>query len=197
MALLQAGCFFPSTVLNHRTSVEQELTTYALERAVARLDLEALPLISPLALRISVAEDADLVFLRALLERRLRALGITLVPEGGVEILHVFLPLSGCDMSTSLIGIPIGTAAQGIPATDISIYRNDTQYGRARIMAELLAPDGTLLDEVPEVTEVVSITGETFFLIIGPFRSSEPDDWRYSERSSSWARLGNSVRTPK
>jgi hypothetical protein len=107
------------------------------------------------------------------------------------------VPLSGSDAATSLFGFPLGAAVQGIPSSDISVYRNDTQYGRARIHAELLDDQGRLLDEIPEVTSVVSITGETYLILFGPFRSSEPDDWFYDSRSTPWQRRGSTVRAPR
>jgi hypothetical protein len=187
-ALACASCFFPATVINQRSSVEQELTTYALERVLAQVDLESLPLRRSLRLRISAAEGVDREYLRALVERRLRALGITLVEAADADQLHLVVPVSGSDMATAIFGFPLGAAVQGIPSSDISIYRRDTQYGRARIQTELLDAEGALLDELPEVSEVVSITGETFLIIFGPFRSSEPDDWYYDARSTFWRR---------
>ena len=85
VALLASGCFAPLKQLVNASAIEQEMTSAAIERSVASLQVEGIDHRPPYAPRIAAPTGVDTALIRARLRERLRrTLGRATTPSAAI-----------------------------------------------------------------------------------------------------------------
>jgi len=190
LLLAAAGCFAPVVSVSERSALEQQLTSAALQRSVAKLDLRGLPREPAYALELSVPVGSDEALIRACVEERLANEGVRLrrgddaADEG--PTLRAMVPFNGVDLEGTLLGLPFVVPGLPVALGDISIYRSSQLTGRARI--ELSTRDEERLALVFAAASEASryYRNFTFLTFVGPFRWTNLEHGRPGEEEDTF-----------
>lgn len=171
LLLTATGCFSPALRVADRTSTEQELTTLAVRRAVRSLDLASLRLPSPVRLKVTAPKKVDTGYVRSTVRHALADAFVRVATDrqASAPTLEVVVDFAASDTESSLLGIPIGITQVGIPLTDLSLYRYDSQIGRARIGLALWSPNGLRMRRVDPREARCHRSEYTFLSVVGPW----------------------------
>jgi hypothetical protein len=182
--LLASGCFAPLKELQIPTAIEQEMTSAAITRSVAALQVDdAIDRRRPYSLRIAAPTGVDTALIRARLQERLGEAQIRLAPETskpenaprGPSLLAV-VPFAGVDAEGTLLGIPFVVPGLPVGLGDISIYKSSTLTGRARVELSAWSADRTPVSAVSSAEASRYYRNVTFLTFIGPFRFTDLDE---------------------
>lgn len=176
-ALLLAGCATQSTDLypTSPSAMSQFLVFRALERAVARLDVERLR-DRRVTLEI-VSQLYDHKFAATYLETWLRTHGVKVGSDQADLRLQVFLLTLGTDHGQSFIGLPaFQVPVLAIPVPEIAIFKWIRNRGRADLRAFAFDPKtDNLVDLLPETTGRSKFDDFTIVVVLG-FSVTDVDD---------------------
>jgi hypothetical protein len=190
-----AGCFAPIVSVSDRSALEQQLTSAALRRSVAKLDLAALDRNATYALELATPEGGDTALIRARITERLANEGVRVASGAGdaadpaaAPTLRAVVPFSGVDLESTLLGLPFVVPGLPVALGDISIYRSSQLTGRARVELSLR--------EAEDPSLVFSAASEasryyrnfTFLTFVGPFRWTNLDEgYPGEEEGTFWS----------
>ncbi|MCB9881891.1 MAG: hypothetical protein H6834_08885 [Planctomycetes bacterium] len=176
---LLPGCFSPTHRIAQRTALEQQLTSLAIDRAVAALQLADANLPDYLRLEVVGPTDVPTAYVRHRVERELARLGtrVAETPHGTYPSLEIEVAVAGNDLENTLVGIPLSTTGGGVPVADVSLFKVESQYGRARLSAILRKPDGEILTIAEDVGGSSSHSMWTVLTFIGPFINTDVDEF--------------------
>lgn len=176
-ALLLAGCATQSTDVypTSPSAMSQLLVFRALERAVARLDVERLR-DRRVTLDI-VSQLYDHKFAATYLETWLRTHGVKVGSDQADLRLQVFLLTLGTDHGQSFIGVPaFQVPVLAIPVPEIAIFKWIRNRGRADLRAFAFDPKtDNLVDLLPETTGRSKFDDFTIVVVLG-FSVTDVDD---------------------
>ncbi|TMA31990.1 MAG: hypothetical protein E6J87_14225 [Deltaproteobacteria bacterium] len=183
VALLASGCFAPLKQLVNASAIEQEMTSEAIERSVASLQVEGIDHRPPYVLRIAAPTGVDTALIRARLQERLAQAEIRLQPETskpeatprGPTLLAV-VPYAGVDSEATLIGVPFVVPGLPVAMGDISLYKSSTVTGRARVELSAWSADHAPVAALPAAEASRYYRNVTFLTFFGPFRFSNLDE---------------------
>ena len=193
--LVVSACFAPIVSIDTRSALEQQLTSAALHRGVAKLDLRPLEREPVYRLELAVPAGSDEALIRARLEERLASEGVRLRrgdDATAAPTLRATVPFNGVDVEATLLGLPFVVPGLPVALGDISIYRSSQLTGRARI--ELSVRDERDLARVFSAASEASryYRNFTFFMFIGPFRWTNLDEARPGdEEGTFWSFSGD------
>ncbi len=177
-ALLCSGCFAPLKEFESPRAIEQELTSAAITRGVAALDVDAIDRGKPYLLQIAAPTGVDTALIRARLQQRLADAEIRLEPETssrGPTLLAV-VPFAGVDTEATLLGIPFVVPGLPVALGDISLYKSSTVTGRARLELSAWSADRAHMATVPGAEASRYYRNVTVLTFIGPFRFTNLDE---------------------
>ncbi len=171
LALILPACFAPLKQVSGRTAIDQQLTSTAISRAVDKLECDLEPLGNRYRIVVTAPNHVDTRWVKTCLERRLQSEG---APGGQADskelpTLEAVVAFAGSDVEGVLWGIPLFYPTFAVPFGHISLWKSETQLGRARIGLLLWDENGKLLREVPEADGEAYINNQTFFIFFGPF----------------------------
>jgi hypothetical protein len=177
-ALFCSGCFAPLKDFENPRAIEQEMTSAAITRSVAALQVEAIDRRKSYLLRVAAPTGVDTAVIRAQLQQRLADAEIRVEPETssrGPTLLAV-VPFAGIDTEATLFGIPF--VVPGLPVTlgDISLYKSSTITGRARVELSAWSADRERVTTVPATEASRYYRNFTVLTFIGPFRFTNLDE---------------------
>ena len=183
VALLSTGCFAPLKELQNASAIEQEMTSAAIARSVASLQVEGIDRRRPYVLRIAAPTGVDTALIRAQLEERLAMAEIriereTSKPEAaprGPSLLAV-VPYAGVDSEAILIGVPFVVPGLPVALGDISLYKSSTVTGRARVELSAWSADRARVAAFPAAEASRYYRNVTILTFLGPFRFSNLDE---------------------
>ena len=193
-ALLGSGCFAPLKELENSSAIEQEMTSAAINRSVAALQVEALDARSTYQLRIAAPTGVDTALIHARLQERLARAGVRIQPEPEPEktkpkekkkeqenassgpVLLAVVPFAGVDSEATLFGIPFVVPGLPVALGDISLYKSSTVTGRARVELSAWSEDRDLVTTVPATEASRYFRNWTVLTFIGPFRVTNLDE---------------------
>ena len=178
LALLGSGCFAPLKEIENATAIEQEMTSAAISRGVAALQVEAIDARPSYLLQIAAPAGVDQSLIRSRVQQRLADAQIRVAPESAKRgpSLLVEVPFAGTDAEATLLGIPF--VVPGLPVTlgDISIYKSSTVTGRARVELSAWSADHERVTTVPATEASRYFRNFTVLTFIGPFRITNLDE---------------------
>ena len=167
------GCFAPDKRVYERTAIEQQVTAVAIERALDGLQIEAAPIPTPVFLHTVSPAESEHDLVHSLLINRLADAGIAVAREEteNIPILEAHVLFAGSDTQLRLLGIPIALPTV-VPTAlpDLSLWKTETQMGRARLGLTAWGSDGARLAEVEESEGEAYFTNFTILTFIGGFR---------------------------
>lgn len=173
------GCFAPVKKVHERTALEQQLVSTAVVRAVDRLEVEPLAGNGPYQLVVTAPRDSDADWVRSCVERRLFREGIRVSRRATLDspILEAAVAFAGSEIESSLIGFPL--FIPGIPVIfgAVSLYKSETQHGRARLGLKVWDKEGNLAGEVPEAEAATYYMNYSFLTFIGTFVSTDMEEF--------------------
>jgi hypothetical protein len=176
LGFIASGCFGPEKRVYPRSALEQQVTSVAVERAIAALHLEKRGLPRRLRLRVATPRETDDALVTALLRRGLGEAGVAVVErfDEGLPVLDANVLFAGSDTELSLLGLPVWLPSLvPIAIPDISLWRVETQSGRARLGLVLWSPEGRRLVQVEDAEGEAYFSNFTVLTFIGPFRSTD------------------------
>jgi hypothetical protein len=177
-ALLWSGCFAPLKELENATAIEQEMTSAAISRSVAALQVEAIDARRSYLLQIAAPAGVDHTLIRARVQQRLADAQIRVEPEPATRgpTLLVVVPFAGVDAEATLFGIPFVVPGLPVALGDISIYKSSTLTGRARVELSAWSSDRERVTTVPATEASRYFRNVTVLTFIGPFRFTNLDE---------------------
>ena len=178
LALILPACFAPLKQVSGRTAIDQQLTSAAISRAVDKLDLDLESLGDRYRIVVTAPNQVDTQWVKACLERRLQREGVPKGQKDSQELptLEAVVAYAGSDVEGVLWGIPLVYPPIVTPFGHISLWKSDTQLGRARIGLFLWDGKGNLIREVPETEGKAYINNQTYLTLFGPFMFTDLED---------------------
>jgi hypothetical protein len=181
--MLLSGCFAPLKELENATAIEQEMTSAAISRSIAGLQVDGIDPQHRYSLRIAAPTGVDTALIRARLQERLgeahiRLQSETSTPEKaprGPSLLAV-VPFAGVDAEATLFGIPFVVPGLPVALGDISLYKSSTLTGRARVELSAWTTDREPAANVSAAEASRYYRNWTVLTFIGPFRSTNLDE---------------------
>jgi hypothetical protein len=153
------------------------MTSAAISRSVAALQVDAIDPRNAYLLRIAAPTGVDTALIRARLQQRLAEARIRLAPETssrGPALLAV-VPFAGVDWEATLLGVPFAVPGLPVGLGDISLYKSSTVTGRARVELTAWRADRAQVT-VPASEASRYYRNVTFLTFIGPFRFTDLDE---------------------
>ncbi|MEQ8762835.1 MAG: hypothetical protein RL885_02840 [Planctomycetota bacterium] len=171
------GCFSPYMTQPGRTGIEQQVTSAAIQACVAQLDTTAIDRRFQYRLTVSTLADVDAEWVRACVQERLFRDGVRVTDGVAAGHIEVAVAFAGADYESTLIGIPLFLPGTPIAFGDISLYKSNTQTGRARMSLQVWI-DSRLAMVTPEVQDSRYFKNESFLTVIGSFISTDLPGFR-------------------
>ena len=167
--LLLAGCAASAQITNTpRSSIEQELLVRALDRAMAKLDVQQLTDKTVAIEFYGLTPDKD--FAKEFLITWLQAHQIHIVadPKEAQLRVKVFAPVLGVDQAQSFVGTPSFTVPfLGVTIPEIPLFRDVRHIGHAAVESYTIEEDGgKFLDKSPKAVGQSEYDDYTVLIII-------------------------------
>lgn len=167
-AAFLVSCTTVRMTMTARSGLEQKLLVRGIERAVAKLDVEALRGRRVNLEVVGLAMD-ELPFAKEMIVARLAKNGVRVVPNSEkIEFkVKVLANMLAVDQTETLLGTPEFTVL-GIPIPAISVYRQVRNRGRAEMQMYVFSDnEETLVHEFPLALGEAKYDRHTILFIIG------------------------------